>query len=136
LFKGLELKDGTQVSKDQIEQFGTELKHGQADLYLPWILDWIYGAFYYRNKQYEIAYPFFKSAFEAARYCAGKDQYKLVNQYVQLAAKNNKRSDFKKGIEWAQFLGIEIRWLRKDEPTEEKLDFVFYMMKTANYGAL
>lgn len=136
LDKGLKLKDGTQVSKEQIEQFGIELKHGQAHIYLPWILDWIYGAFYYRKKQYEIAYPFFRSAFEAAKYCAGKNQYKLVNQYVELAAKNNKKSDFKKGIEWAQFLGIEIRWLRKDEPTEEKLDFVFYMMKTANYGAL
>jgi hypothetical protein len=135
LFKGLELKDGTQVSKKQIEQFGIELKHGQADIYLPWILDWIYGAFYYRMKQYEIAYPFFRSAFEAAKYCAGNYQYKLVNQYVELAAKNNKWSEFKKVIEWSQFLGIEIRLLRKKEPTKKNLEFVFHMLKTANYGA-
>jgi len=99
-------------------------------------VNWIYGPFYYKKEQYEVAYPFFKEAYEAARYCAGKNQYKLVNQYVEVAAKNNKWSEFKKGIEWSQFLGVEIRWLRKNEPTKENLDFVFYMMKTANYGAL
>jgi len=136
LFKGLELKDAPQVSEKQIEQFGIELKHGQVDIYLPWILDWIYGAFYYRKKQYEIAYPFLKNAFEAAKYCAGKNQYKLVNQYVELAAKNNKRSDFKKGIEWAQFLDIDIRLLRDKEATEENLEYVYSIMKKADYISL
>lgn len=43
------------------------------------------------------------------------------------------RRGFKKGIEWAQYLGIKIRWLRDDDPTEEKLDYVCYMLKIARY---
>ena len=45
-------------------------------------------------------------------------------QYVELAAKNDDRRRFKKGIEWAQYVGIKVRWLRDDEPTEKKLDYV------------
>jgi len=29
-----------------------------------------------------------------------------------------------------------IRWLRDDEPTDEKLDMVFYMLKIARYDQL
>lgn len=55
---------------------------------------------------------------------SGKKQYKLMIQYVELAAKNDDRRRFKKGIEWAQYVGIKVRWLRDDEPTEKKLDYV------------
>ena len=41
---------------------------------------------------------------------------------------------FKKGIEWAQYFGIEIRWLRNGEPTEENLKFVYEMMNIVSYG--
>jgi len=136
LFKAMELKNNAHTTEEEIRGFETQLRKSGLDIYLPWAVNWIYGAFYYKKEQYEVAYPFFKEAYEAARYCAGKNQYKLVNQYVEVAAKNNKWSEFKKGIEWSQFLGVEIRWLRKNEPTKENLDFVFYMMKTANYGAL
>ncbi|HGE1972739.1 TPA: hypothetical protein ACGKFT_005527 [Pseudomonas aeruginosa] len=77
--------------------------------------------------------PHFQAAFENAKYRAGKNQYKLVNQYVEVAAKNDDRRGFKKGIEWAQYLDIKVRWLRDDEPTEEKLDYVCYMLKIARY---
>ncbi len=50
--------------------------------------------------------PHFQAAFENAKYRAGKNQYKLVNQYVEVAAKNDDRRGFKKGIEWAQYLDI------------------------------
>jgi hypothetical protein len=69
-------------------------------------------------------------------YCAGKNQYKLVNQYVEVAVKNNKFTNFKKGIEWAQFLDINIRWLRDKEPTKENLDYVYTIMKKAVYISL
>lgn len=136
LFRALELKDNAQATEEQIRQFQIELRQSGIDIYLPWISDWIHAAFYYRKEEYKTAYPFFKKAFEAARYCAGKNQYKLVNQYVEAAAKNNKRTDFKKGIEWAQFLGIEIRWLKAKEPTKENLALVYTTMKKANYGTL
>lgn len=59
-----------------------------------------------------------------------------MNQYVEVAAKNNKWSEFKKGIEWAKFLGFEIRWLREKEPTKENMESVFKIMQKITYGGL
>lgn len=59
-----------------------------------------------------------------------------MNQYVEVAAKNNKWTEFKKGIEWAQFLGFEIRWLREKEATKENMESVFKLMKKITYGSL
>ncbi len=77
---------------------------------------------------------YYEIAFNNAKYRAGQNQYDLVNQYVEVAAKNDVRKDFKKGIEWAQYLGIEIRWLRNVELTDENLKSVYEMMKVVNYG--
>jgi hypothetical protein len=77
---------------------------------------------------------YYEIAFNDAKYRARQNQYYLVNQYVEVAAKNDMWKYFKKGIEWAQYLGIEIRWLRNDEPTEEKLKYVYEMMKIVSYG--
>ena len=77
---------------------------------------------------------YYEIAFKNAKYRAGQNQYDLVNQYVEVAAKNDVRKDFKKGIEWAQYLGIEIRWLRNVELTDENLKSVYEMMKVVNYG--
>lgn len=77
---------------------------------------------------------YYEIPFNNAKYRVGQNQYDLVNQYVEVAAKNDMWKCFKKGIEWAQYLGIEIRWLRNDEPTEEKLKYVYEMMKLVSYG--
>ena len=45
------------------------------------------GVYRYRKDQFETAMPHFQEAFENAKYRAGRNQYKLVNQYVELAAK-------------------------------------------------
>lgn len=136
LLKGFEFKNDPHLTEESIEKYREELEASGAHVYLPWILDWIYGAFYYRKEQYEIAYQYFKNAFESARYCAGKSQYKLVNQFVEIAAKNEKWSEFKKGIEWAKYLDIEIRWLRKQDANKENLESLFKWMKKSTYGAL
>ena len=136
LLNGLDLKNNNNTSQDDIALYEVNLKQSNLELILPWMLPWIKGAYHYRREEYQLAFPFFKEAFNSAKYCAGKNQYKLVNQFVEVAAKNNKRLEFNKGIRWAQYLGIEIRWLRKDEPTDEKLDFVFAIMQKANYHSL
>ena len=136
MLNGLDLKNNNNTSQDDIALYEVNLKQSNLELILPWMLPWIKGAYHYRREEYQLAFPFFKEAFNSAKYCAGKNQYKLVNQCVEVAAKNNKRLEFNKGIRWAQYLGIEIRWLRKDEPTDEKLDFVFAIMQKANYHSL
>ena len=77
--------------------------------------------------------PHYQQAFDLGKYRAGKSQYDLVNQYVEIAAKNGKNKCFKNGVGWAQYLQIPIRWLRDDEPTDEKLDMVFYTLRIARY---
>lgn len=136
LHKGLVLKNNSHASKEEITIFETAIRASGTEPLLPWILPWIKGAYHYRREEYDLAYPFFQEAFNSAKYCAGLNQYKLINQFVEVAAKNNKFLEFKKGVRWAQYLGIEIRWLRKDEPTDEKLDYVFEMMKVAVYPSL
>jgi len=54
----------------------------------------------------------FKQAFGQAKYRAGKSQYKLVIQYLEICAKNDQKRNFKKAVEWVNYLGIQVRWFR------------------------
>lgn len=136
VLEGIELKNDKNISLDAITRYESDLNKSNLKCVLPWMTPWMRGAFHYRRQEYKLAFPFFQEAFSKAKYCAGNNQYKLVNQFVEVAAKNDKRRDFNKAISWAQYLGIEIRWLRKDFPTEEKLDSVFAIMQKVEYGAL
>nr|WP_319563819.1 hypothetical protein [uncultured Rhodoferax sp.] len=122
------------LTKEKTAAYAERLDDLNLSHVLPWMVPWQVATFHYRAARYEEAYPFSQDAFEKAQYCAGRHQYILLNQYIELAAKNDKWRDFKKGIEWATYLGFEVRWLRQDEPTEEKLQFVFEMMKKAVYS--
>lgn len=133
LFKGFELKKDPATRLDQIDGYESEVAHYRLDEQLCWMVPWLRGVYHYRKEDFEGAMPHFHEAFANAKYRAGKNQYKLVNQYIELAAKTEDRRAFKKGVEWAQYLNIKVRWLRDDEPTEEKLDFVYSILKTARY---
>ena len=97
---------------------------------------WIDGACAYRAGQFAEAMHSFELAFTQAKYRAGKNQYKLVNQYLEACAKNNRKGKFKKGLEWSNYLGIQVRWLRDQEQTEENIDFAFYILQKAVYPHL
>ncbi|WP_339847969.1 hypothetical protein [uncultured Halopseudomonas sp.] len=133
LYQGFELKNDPATQVGQIDAYAAQVAAYGLDEQLCWMAPWLRGVYHYRKEEFEAAMPHFQAAFENAKYRAGKNQYKLVNQYVEVAAKNGDRRGFKKGIEWAQYLNIKVRWLRDDEPTEEKLDYVYYMLKIARY---
>jgi len=133
LFKGFDLKGSPATQLNQIDDYATQVSSYGLDEQLCWMVPWLRGVYHYRKEEFEAAMPHFHAAFENAKYRAGKNQYKLVNQYVEVAAKNDDRRGFKRGIEWAQYLGIQVRWLRDDEPTEEKMDYVYHMLKIARY---
>ncbi|KRW58566.1 hypothetical protein [Pseudomonas sp. TTU2014-080ASC] len=133
LYRGFDLKKDPTTQMEQIDEYASAVAaHGFGEQ-LCWMEPWLRGVCHYRREEFEAAMPYLEQAFENAKYRAGKSQYDLVNQYVEVAAKNDNRRAFKKGIEWAQYLDIKIRWLRDDEPTEEKLDYVYYMLKMARY---
>ncbi len=130
---GFDLKNNSATRLEQIDEYAAQVAAYGLDEQLCWMAPWLRGVYHYRKEEFEAAMPHFQAAFENAKYRAGKNQYKLVNQYVEVAAKNDDRRGFNKGIQWAQYLGIKVRWLRDDEPTEEKLDYVYYMLKIARY---
>lgn len=116
------------LSYDDIDCFAAAMQSSGVDSRAPWLVHWLRGAFYYRSKNDAEAWPHYKKAYETAKYSAGRDQYILVNQYLEMAAKNGRWLDFKKGALWACYLGISVRWLREDEPNDENLRSVFNLM--------
>lgn len=133
LGKGVKLKRSSDTQWEQIDEYAAQVSACGLKDKLCWMEPWLRAVYHYHNHGYKSAMGYYQTAFENAKYRAGGYQYDLVNQYVEVAAKNGKWQCFKKGIEWAQYLGIEIRWLRDDEPTDEKLNYVYGMMKMARY---
>ena len=134
--RGLELKNSGATTKAVIENYGLELKKENLDQNLKWLENWIWGAYYYRQEMWCEAYPFFQTAFDEAKYSAGSQQYKLVNQYIEICAKNNKWQNFKKGVAWANYLGLQVRWLRGTAGTEDDMKAAYELMKKAVYPEL
>jgi len=130
---GFELKKDFSVTWEQIDQYSDQVKMYGLEDHLCWMEPWLRAVYLYRAGEFKSAMTYFETAFENAKYRAGKSQYALVNQYVEVAAKNDKWQCFKKGVEWARYLGIQIRWLRDEEPTKEKLLSVFEIFKMARY---
>lgn len=133
LQQGFWLKRDPDTQWAQIDEYAGQVKAYGLDEHLCWMEPWLRAVYHYRKEDFKAAMSYYQVAFDNAKYRAGKHQYDLVNQYVEVAAKNDKRQCFKKGIEWAQYLVIKVRWLRDDEPTEEKLEFVYGMLRMARY---
>lgn len=130
---GFKLKRDSCTQLAQINEYAAQVSAYGLEEHLCWMEPWLRAVYHYRKEDFKTAMNHYQTAFDNAKYRAGKQQYDLVNQYVEVAAKNESMRCFKKGIEWAQYLGIKVRWLRDDEPTEEKLDFVYSMLRMARY---
>lgn len=135
LFKGFDLKKSSSTTGADIDAYEAEVKEKGLMTSLEWMVLWNRAALCYKKEKHEEAFIHIQKAFDLAKYSAGKNQYQIVNQYIELAAKNNSWKSFKKGVAWASFLGLSIRWLRNDEPTEDNLRGVFEFMKRVRYPA-
>jgi hypothetical protein len=94
IFDGFALRKIPNLSIDKIEKYAARLDDCGLSHVLPWMVPWQKATYHYRAKRYEDAYPFIQDAFEKAQYCAGRNQYLLLNKYIELAAKNDNRRDF------------------------------------------
>jgi hypothetical protein len=63
-----------------------------------------------------------------AKYSAGNLQYQLVNQYLEVMAKNSRWLEFKQGALWASYLDLPVRWLRDREPTDANIRSAFNVL--------
>ena len=131
---GLRLKNHAQ-SLSEIEKLEGKI-NSNGDEALGWITEWARATHLYRKEQYSEAAAHFKRAFELGKYSAGENQYKLVNQYIEICAKVQNWEEFKRGVAWAGYLGFSTRWLRDKEETEENLKFAYELLKMAVYPTL
>lgn len=133
LLRGFDLKKCNSTTHASIDVYETEVKEKGLTPSLEWMVHWNRAVVYYKNRQDQEAFMHIQKAFELARYAAGKNQYAIVNQYIELAAKNDSWKVFKKGVFWADYLGLSVRWLRGKEPTEDNLRATFELMKKGRY---
>lgn len=136
LHKGFDLKNDSSAMDADADAYEAEIKEKGLTTSLEWMVHWTRAAHCYRKEQHDKAFIHIQKAFNLAKYSAGQNQYKIVNQYIELAAKNSSWKSFKKGVAWASFLGLPVRWLRDDEPSEDNLRGVFELMKKVRYHAL
>lgn len=134
LGKGLELEKDTSLSLSLVKAYREELAEKGLKSSLDWLPFWLEGIVYYRNEDFELAFNAFDTAFHKAKYKAGMKQYKLLNHYVETAAKIDNRRAFNKGLQWAKYIGYEIRWLRDQEQTEENIQLAYTILKRGNYS--
>lgn len=117
-----------------IDRYERRLADTGVDRLLPWIVPWLRFLVFYRSEDFEAAWPWVERAYELARYRAGADQYPIVNHYIEMTAKRRDRVAFRKGINWARYIELDVRWLREREPTPENLDFAMEILARARYG--
>lgn len=133
LFKGLDLKASSATVDADVDAYDAEIQAKGLSASLKWMVHWNRGVLCYKKQDDEKAFIHIQKAFELAKYSAGNRQYEIVNQYIELAAKNDSWKSFKKGIAWASYLGIPVRFLRDNEPTDDNLRGVFDLMKKVRY---
>jgi len=131
--KGFELKKHPETTTTDMERFEQELAEAGIEDQLAWLPPWIRAISLYRTERFVEALPYFEQAFELGKYRAGKSQYLLVNQYLEACAKANYRGKFNKGLDWASYAGIKVRWIRDEEQTKEVVDRAFEILKMGTY---
>lgn len=136
LMSGLDLIQNHKINAEMIDQYVTESRAAGVDRYVPWMEPWLRGVLCYRETNYAAAFKHIEEAFELSKYCAGSNLYQLVNLYVELAAKVGSWKSFKKGVQWADYLGFEIRHIRQANPSEETMRSAFRIFKKVTYAAL
>ncbi|MFM2482820.1 hypothetical protein [Celerinatantimonas sp. YJH-8] len=134
LLEGLKLKRKPK-SIDEIIKYENNVNLNGFKNVLAWVVQWSYANYFYNKNDYNKSYFYYKKAFYLSKYSVGHDQYLLVNQYIEICAKNKKYREFKKGLAWAKYLNIPIRWLRNmDNPeSEENVKFLYSWFMICNY---
>jgi hypothetical protein len=133
ILSGIALQASKALSMAGIESYIKRLEAAELTDALPWMTPWLRSTLCYRGQRYTEAYPHAKEAYESAQYCAGAGQRLLLNQYIDLAAKNDKWKDFRKAVLWGEYLGIEVRGLSTPASDTENLKAMFQLCKRIHY---
>lgn len=119
---------------EDVDAFAARLReHGLAEI-LCWMPPWLRFIRAYRAGDHEQAWTSIGQAYESARYRAGRPQYEIVNQFVEMAAKRGDAAAFRRGVHWARYIGLQIRWIRDAPLTRKNLQFAMAFLGRATYG--
>lgn len=132
LLQGFELKKAANTSLDDVLKFGAELARSPVAGQLPWLTPWLEAVCHYRTGDYEEAWKRSKEAFMAGRYRAGKNQYLLTNQYLELSAKTKRWRAFKSAYDWANYVGIRVRWAGDNQASQEGMESAYAILGMQN----
>lgn len=127
------LRGSRETGSADVDEFEAFLStHRLADV-LCWMPAWLRFQQAYRREDYPAAWASISQAYELAKYRAGGTQYEIVNQYVEMAAKCGTVQEFRRGVSWANYIGLKIRWIRDRPLTPENLEFAKTMFQRATY---
>jgi hypothetical protein len=134
LIEGIELGKDRSLDNNTIDAYASMLDESGMHPLLPWVVPWLRFLVCYRHTRYADAWIWIAEAYDTARYRAGSRQYEIVNHYIELAAKLGKGLAFRKGVHWARYIGMDVRWLRDKELNQENLESAMYMMSISRYS--
>lgn len=136
LNRGFELKQDTRTTEAEVDRFEQELSAANMQEQLAWLGPWLRAVCLYRAERFADAFEHSEKAYKLGKYRAGRNQYRLVNQYMELCAKTDRRLRFKQALDWANYAGIEVRWIRSEQQTKEQIDNAFKILSKAIYPIL
>ena len=136
LNRGFELKQDARTTESDVDRFEQELLAANMEEQLAWLGPWLRAVCLYREERFADAFEHSEKAFTLGKYRAGRHQYRLVNQYMELCAKTDRRLRFKQALDWANYAGIEVRWIRSEEQNKDQIDFAFEILSKAIYPIL
>lgn len=132
MYEAMILRQLGTVTLENVDSLEARLIAAGVSARVPWVVPWLRGVVLYHADNFEEAAEHYAQAFLLGRYSAGAYQYKLINQYLEVMAKTGRWVAFKKGVYWARYLGLSVRFLRDAELTEQNIRGVFETMGLQN----
>ena len=107
-FKGESLRKNQATSVNDIEEYQSLVNKEQLQDVFQWLIAWIKASHLNRAEKYLEALDYYQEAFDLCRYAAGKNQNKLVNEYIEICSRTNQTKRREKAIAWAEYLDVEL----------------------------
>lgn len=130
----MRLRSSDDATAADIHSFEELLNTNRLTDALCWMPPWLRFQQAYRREDYPAAWKAISQAYESAKYRAGRAQYEIVNQYVEMAAKCGTTQDFRRGVTWARYIGLPIRWIRDRPLSANNLAFAKVILQRATYN--
>lgn len=136
VIRGIELASNPGISSDDVVRYTENLCSQGLTPHMPWMKPWLIAVVLRIQGDLPAALLHAEDAFESAKYCAGKYQRDLLLEFLNLSAANSSWKQFKKGVEWARYLGLVIDGVPFRTMSNEDIRAVYERRKRRPSGDL